>query len=151
MNEKMDLNKRFLVFSYLFQLSTQLETIGSKYIEDFTFKQWYFMLILSNLFDKAPTLSECAEVIGCSHQNAKQIASKLVDKGYLKIEKDKSDSRVIRLKPTLKYQRLSEVRLSKDQKFIAELFNGLSMKEVEVMVKAFMKMEKNLQLMQIDK
>lgn len=145
-----DLNKRFLVFSSLFRVSSQLETVGGKFIEDSTFKQWYFMLILNNLFEKPPTLSECAQVVGCSHQNAKQIASKLVDKGYLKIEKDKSDSRVIRLTPTLKYKRFSEKRLGEDQKFIAQLFSDISLAELEAMIQGFIKIEKNLQNMQIE-
>lgn len=151
MNNRRELNKRFLVFSSLFQLGNQLETIGSQYIEDCTFKQWYFMLILCNLFEKAPTLSECAHALGSSHQNAKQIALKLEAKGYLKIEKDRSDSRSLRLKPTRKYLKVCEERLESERYFISELFKGLTLEEIEAMNNGFFKMEENLKRMEEEK
>ena len=62
------------------------------------------MLVVTHLFEKPPTLQAAADALGTSHQNAKQIAVKLQEKNYLKIEKDKSDSRSLRLIPTRKYQ-----------------------------------------------
>ncbi len=84
------LNPRFLVLTALLQIANEVDAAGNLYFSELTFKQWYFMLVAANLFEKPPTLRSMADALGTSHQNAKQIALKLQDKNFLKITRDKS-------------------------------------------------------------
>jgi DNA-binding MarR family transcriptional regulator len=64
-----------------------------------TTKQWLLLVILlKKVADDEPTLSEAARVYGSSRQNVKQIAMQLEKRGYLHIDKDPKDARVLRLR-----------------------------------------------------
>ncbi|EOC99974.1 Transcriptional regulator, MarR family [Caldisalinibacter kiritimatiensis] len=71
--------------------------------------------------------------MGTSRQNVKQLAVKLQQKGFLAIDKDKKDSRALRLKLTQKNQWFWKKREEKDRNFIINLFKNLSEEEVSVM------------------
>ncbi len=64
--------------------------------------------------------------MGTSHQNTKQIAIKLEEKGFLVMEKDTKDKRILRLTPTNKIQKYIKLRENKDHFFIEKFFNILT-------------------------
>ncbi|MDU5117998.1 MAG: MarR family transcriptional regulator [Clostridium botulinum] len=113
-----NIDKRYHIFGMLFLLSNKLETLGNNFLGELTTKQWFFMLILMNFFKEPPTLSELALEMGTSHQNAKQIAIKLEKKGFLVVNKDIKDKRVLRLTPTNKIREYVKLREDKDHFFI---------------------------------
>jgi DNA-binding MarR family transcriptional regulator len=82
------------------KMDTLLERALSKH--NITSKQWFLLLVLFNIFEKPPTIKEMANEMGSSHQNVKQVALKLQEKGMLVLEKDKKDLRATRLIPTEK-------------------------------------------------
>lgn len=82
------------------RMDTLLERALSKY--DVTSKQWFLSIMLYSLFDTPPTMKELAKQMGSSHQNVKQVALKLQEKGLLKLEKDDKDQRVTRVSLTEK-------------------------------------------------
>ena len=151
MNQPQSLNSRFLVLTALLQIANELDACGNAYFTELTFKQWYFMLVVTHLFEKPPTLRAAADALGTSHQTAKQIAVKLQEKNYLKIEKDKSDSRSLRLIPTRKYQIASRQWLEKDREFALTIFKDVSLEELTTLYTACAKIEKNLKALQADK
>ncbi len=55
---------------------------------------------IKSIFDSPPTMKELANEMGSSHQNIKQVALKLQRKGLLRLERDKKDARVTRLRLT---------------------------------------------------
>ena len=121
-----NIDKRYHIFGMLFLLSNKLETLGNNFLGELTTKQWFFMLILMNFFKEPPTLSELALEMGTSHQNAKQIAIKLEKKGFLVVNKDIKDKRVLRLTPTNKIREYVKLREDKDHFFIEKFFNVLT-------------------------
>lgn len=148
MNQPKSLNSRFLVLTALLQIANELDACGNAYFTDCTFKQWYFMLVITHLFEKPPTLRATASALGTSHQNAKQIAVKLQEKNYLRIEKDKSDSRSLRLVPTRKYLMASRQQLDKDREFALTIFKDVSLEELTALYSGCVKIEKNLKELQ---
>jgi DNA-binding MarR family transcriptional regulator len=79
-----------------------METLLSRDLKEFgvTTRQWFLSATINSLFEKPPTIKEVANEMGSCHQNIKQVALKLQDKGLLKLEKDKNDARVTRLRMT---------------------------------------------------
>ncbi|APH14975.1 marR family protein [Clostridium sporogenes] len=143
-----NIDKRYHIFGMLFLLSNKLETLGNNFLGEFTTKQWFFMLILMNFFKEPPTLSELASEMGTSHQNAKQIAIKLEEKGFLVVKKDTKDKRVLRLTPTNKIQEYAKLREDKDHFFIEKFFKVLTMEEIGNIYRAFTKLLDNIQVME---
>jgi len=143
-----NIDKRYHIFGMLFLLSNKLETLGNNFLGELTTKQWFFMLILMNFFKEPPTLSELALEMGTSHQNAKQIAIKLEKKGFLVVNKDIKDKRVLRLTPTNKIREYVKLREDKDHFFIEKFFNVLTKEEVKRIYESFTKLLDNIQVIE---
>lgn len=63
-----------------------------------TAPQWLLLAVLDRMFPgRAPSLTEAAAAYGTSRQNVRQIAEQLDRRGFLTIERDGSDRRVLRL------------------------------------------------------
>jgi DNA-binding MarR family transcriptional regulator len=144
MEHKDILAKQSFIFGNLFALSNKLQIIGDRILGEFTTKQWFLAAVITQLGDSPPTLSEVAEVIGSSRQNVKQIALKLVEKGFLRIEKDERDNRVLRLMLTEKCHSYWEHRQVEDNRFITELFADLSTEEVDTMYQTINKLHQKI-------
>lgn len=99
---------------------------------DLTAKQWFLMVVIEEIFKTSPTLKEVSEFMGSSHQNVKQIASKLASKDYIKIKKDKNDKRAIRLSLTEKCNQFWDGRKEIDFEFFKNLFSSFTEEEIDL-------------------
>ncbi|APH19285.1 MarR family transcriptional regulator [Clostridium botulinum] len=143
-----NIDKRYHVFGMLFLLCNKLEALGNNFLGELTTKQWFFMLILMNFFKEPPTLSELALEMGTSHQNTKQIAIKLEEKGFLVVKKDTKDKRVLRLTPTNKIEKYVKLRKDKDHFFIEKFFNVLTKEEVKNIYGSFTELLDNIKVIE---
>ncbi len=91
-----------MIFGLLLIISNKVNTLLEREFKEFdvTTKQWFLSETINSLFDSPPTLKEVGNAMGSSHQNVKQVALKLQQKGLLTLEKDKKDARVTRLRMT---------------------------------------------------
>lgn len=88
----------YLLFGALLAYGNRLQVLGDGFYTEVTTKQW-FLLACLELFEAPPTLGEVAGAMGCSHQNAKQLALKLAQKGYVLLRRDAADARRTRVLP----------------------------------------------------
>jgi MarR family transcriptional regulator, transcriptional regulator for hemolysin len=130
------------VFGSLFLLANKLQIKGDKFLSEdhITLRQWLLTVLILQCKDRHPTLGEVAKMMGTSHQNVKQLANKLMERGFLEIEKDKVDARVIRLKLTEKSFYFWLAKEKENDRFMANLFEDLSTEEVSVMARGFQKL-----------
>ena len=138
------MDKRFALFGYFFAMSNRLQTVGDRFYEEITCKQFFLMICLRLFENGAPTINELSEIMGCSHQNVKSIAGKLEEKGYLEIRPDSDDARKLRIRLTNKADSLAQKYQKKELDFIDMLFTGISDKQIETTFKTLEKMEKNI-------
>lgn len=130
-----DYTREKYVFGSIFLIANKLQVIGDQYLADdgLTTKQWFLSVMISQFQGKPPSLSEVAELMGSSRQNVKQLALKLEEKGLLIIEKDKRDARTLRLRLTEKSREFWHKRQDRDDRFIRELFGGITEDELAAM------------------
>lgn len=138
------MDKRFALFGYFFAISNRLQTVGDRFYEEITCKQFFLMICLRLFENGAPTINELSEIMGCSHQNVKSIAGKLEEKGYLEIRPDSDDARKLRIRLTNKADSLAKKYQKKELDFIDMLFTGISDKQIETTFKTLEKMEENI-------
>ena len=138
------MDKRFALFGYFFAMSNRLQTVGDRFYEEITCKQFFLMICLRLFENGAPTINELSEIMGCSHQNVKSIAGKLEEKGYLEIRPDSDDARKLRIRLTRKADSLAKKYQKKELDFIDMLFTGISDKQIETTFKTLEKMEENI-------
>ncbi|MEA5002546.1 MAG: MarR family transcriptional regulator [Christensenella sp.] len=126
-----NIDARYRIFGSLFLLSNRLETVGNWFLDGLTTKQWFFMAVLDTFFEQPPTISELAAQMGSSHQNVKQLALRLKEKGFVDVQKDQEDKRALRVIPTAKASDYAQSHHQKDEMFIAKLFDGFSVGEAD--------------------
>jgi len=116
-------------------------------IEELTAKQWLTAMMLG-MFDEPPTLKQLAKICDSSHQNTKQLISKLESKGFIRIENDSKDLRAMRILTTDKWVKWNQDNNESSINFITKMFENLTDEEIAVMNKAQQKIYKNLENME---
>ncbi len=120
------------VVGSLFLLTNRLQTVMDRDFEKkgLTTKQWFMMAVLSKLFTSPPKLSDVASSMGSSYQNVKQIALKLEKNGYVTLEKDPKDQRVIRITIVPHFENFWEEQVEEDVALLESLFDHFTGVEI---------------------
>ena len=141
-----EMGNRKYVFGSLFIISNRVDTLLQREFSRFgiTTKQWFLSVILENLFNQPPTMNEAAKEMGSSHQNVKQVALKLEEKGLLILEKDKKDARATRLKLTEASYDFWKMIKVEGAVFTETLFKNIEEDEIAVVRRVIEKMLLNI-------
>ena len=89
-------------------------------------------------------MKEVAKEMGSSHQNVKQVALKLEQKGLLILEKDKRDALVTRLKLSESSYDLWDKLRGEGTAFTQALFKNIEKDELEVTRRVMQKLQLNI-------
>ncbi len=141
-----ELAKKAYIFGTIFALSNQLQVLGDAFDPNITIKQWLFMASVSK-FKDPPTISEAADFIGYSRQNAKRIATALKEQGYVTITKDPYDSRALRIALTPQCTEYFAGRWQKEADFLERLFSGFDAEFIDKFCQSLSKLGKNIEMM----
>ena len=144
------MSDRQYLFGMIFIVANRVDTMLEREFKRFgiTTKQWFLSVIIDNLFDAPPTMKEVAKEMGSSHQNVKQVALKLEQKGLLILQKDKRDARVTRLKLSESSYDLWEKLRAEGTEFTGALFNNIEKDELEVARRVMQKLQLNINEME---
>ncbi len=137
----------YLLFGALLAYGNRLQVLGDGFYTEVTTKQW-FLLACLELFEAPPTLGEVAGAMGCSHQNAKQLALKLAQKGYVLLRRDAADARRTRVLPGPAAAALQENYRQKQRAFMQALFAGVPQKDIKAALDVIAKLDENMRAMQ---
>ena len=141
-------NQKF-IFGGIQVVANQMDTMLERELKEYnlTTKQWLLTIVVANIFDHDPTIKEVAKGMGSSHQNVKQVALKLEQKGFVVMEKDSHDARITRIKLTDAVTSFGKNSQKKSEIFTEKLFKGISAEEMEMTRSALEKMLANLEVM----
>lgn len=144
-----DFTPDYLLLRMLHGFGNKLGTIDRMVFRELTGRQCSLIASIGT-FEEPPTLGQLAECEGSSHQNIKQMALKLQEKGYVKLLSDSSDARKIRVTATKKGHDFCKRHRASEERFMEMLFDGVSGKDVEATSKAMRKLNENLDKMVCD-
>jgi DNA-binding MarR family transcriptional regulator len=68
--------------------------------DNITMKQWLMLIVISAGFKSPPSIQEVADAMSTTHQNVKQVAASMERRGFMTLERDPDNKRIIRLKVT---------------------------------------------------
>lgn len=140
-----ELEQMAYIFGTIFTLSNRLQVLGDEFDRNITTKQWLFMVGVSR-FKEPPTISEVANFIGYSRQNAKRIASALHETGYITISKDRNDARALRIKLNPKCVEYFKKRDKREIEFLEKLFTGFDAELTDGVYRGLIRLEQNIKL-----
>lgn len=136
-------NKAY-IFGAIFFLDTRIQNVGDKLFTEITTKQWFLLISIIRSGVKNPTLTEVSRINGYSRQNVKKLAVHLENAGLVELQKDISDSRVLRIALTEKCFKYFESRKEKEDELIENLYYGITDEEIDMMASIMKKFEKNI-------
>ncbi len=141
-SERLEMEKYILVVLFLVQ--QRWGYIINKDLADdqITTKQWLMMIVMVSAFQNPPSMQEVADAMSTTHQNVKQLATRLEARGFLKIERDPENKRINRLKVTAECFEFWDKRTPEDAESIVSLFNGLEDIDVKNLFEIMGKLEK---------
>jgi len=137
------LEKKAYIFGTIFTISNKLQVLGDEFDKNITTKQWLFMVSVSK-FKEPPMISELANFIGYSRQNAKRIAASLQKSGFVTISKDKYDARAQRIELAPKCREYFEKRYKREIDFLEKIFAGFDAGLLHSLYQGLIKLEQNI-------
>ncbi len=142
MVNKETLEKMKFIFGSIFVLAQKWQYLGDRelHADKLTTKQWLLLATIESFFQDPPTLSQVTEAFGTSRQNVKQIALNLEKRGFLTIEPDENDKRVLRFTVTRKSRDFWKNRADRDVAHITRLFEGLTEEEINFFYRGVIKL-----------
>ncbi|HMK53395.1 MAG TPA: MarR family transcriptional regulator [Methanobacteriaceae archaeon] len=138
---RLEMEKYILVVLFLVQ--QRWGYIINKELADdqITTKQWLLMIVLANAFQSPPSMQDMANAMSTTHQNVKQLATRLEARGFLNIERDPNNKRILRLKVTSHCTEYWEKRSTDDIKSIESFFQELEKSEVKELFEIMAQLE----------
>jgi DNA-binding MarR family transcriptional regulator len=133
---------RIRTFRLIVLLAQELRTLMDQLLraDGLTTQQAALITVVETI--GAPSLSQAAAALGTTHQNAKQIATALERKGFLRIDPDQSDRRVRRLLTTNKSRSYWKQRSPADYQHVLSWFADLTEPEAETLFELLLRVER---------
>ena len=128
------------------RLANTLQSVMDMGMEDITSRQWLPLMILGRC-EEAPNLNQLAEKCGITRQSTKQLVDKLVEKGYVTLEKSDADKRNMIIVITDKGRRWGAENLDKNMRFVSELYADISERDIKTFAKVQQKLLNKLYVM----
>lgn len=141
-----ELQKKAYIFATIFTLSNRLQTLGDEFDKNFTTKQWLFIVAVSR-FKEPPTITEVANFIGYSRQNAKRIAADLEKAGHIMLQKDENDARALRIIINPQCMEYFKKRDKREIEFLEQVFEGFDEELTNNVYEGIVKLEQNVKAM----
>lgn len=123
--------KELIIFESVLLLANKLQSLGDKFLEPFTMKQWFLLTMMSRMEQKTPTVKEIADYTGTSRQNVKQMLELLEKNGYVEINKSVKDGRALCVSMTRKCMQYFSEGGQKGDLLIANLFGSVPEPELD--------------------
>ena len=128
------------------RLANTLQSVMDMGMDDITSRQWLPLMILGRC-EEAPNLNQLAEKCGITRQSTKQLIDKLVEKGYVTLEKSDTDKRNMHIVITKKGRNWGANNLEKNMAFVSELYSDISERDIKTFAKVQQKLLDKLDTM----
>ncbi len=140
-SSRMDMARFILVMVFMVEQRWRYFIDKDLEPDNITMKQWLMLIVISAGFKSPPSIQEVADAMSTTHQNVKQVAASMERRGFMVLERDPGNKRIIRLKITDRCNELFQRRNAEDEKTIASMFENLTDDEMKALFSIIAKME----------
>lgn len=133
----------YFLLGLLSAFDNRFQAVADSTMKEVSWKQ-FFAIICINLCKNKPTVKELAEIMGCSHQNVKQILLKLKKKGFADITVDENDKRKQRIELTDYCREFCARNDEITMGIMKKMFAGISDEQLQVTIQTIIQIEDNL-------
>jgi DNA-binding MarR family transcriptional regulator len=133
----------YYLLGLLSAFENRFQAMADSMMQEVSWKQ-FFAIICINLCQEPPTLKELSEILGSSHQNVKQILTKLEKKGFVEFLPDVVDKRKQRIVLTDQCREFCDKNDDMSREIMQRLFDGVSEEEIASTVQTLLRIERNM-------
>ena len=137
------MGRSFFMIGLMNRFNNQFQALADATFEELSWKQVFFLNCVT-LFGEPPSIKDVADVVGCSHQNAKQILLKLEKSGFVTMEQDKNDRRRQRIRVTHKAEAFRREFDEPSRNVMERIFAGVGAEELETTIRVITHLDDNL-------
>lgn len=127
------------IFNTLFIVTNKLQTTFDQHIPDITLKQ-FMLLTLIKQSSQPLILTQLGELLGCSRQNVKKLATILEKKGFVKIKSNQFKTKGVLIEPTKKMKDYFNNDFVKFEAELKYLFANYTKEEINQLFILMMKL-----------
>ena len=140
-----DISPQEYIYMAIHMLANRLQILGDRFDPTISSKQWHVLAVISKFDGRQPNIGDVASVLGTSRQNIKKIANILQQRGFIRMEKDKSDMRNILLNLTEQCDEYYKGREQMEHDYLESVFSGLDDDELRSMMSGMSKLLGNIE------
>ncbi len=137
------MGRSFFMIGLLNRFNNQFQAAADAMFGELSWKQVFFLNCVT-LFRESPAIKDVADVVGCSHQNAKQILLKLEKGGFVTMEQDETDRRRQRIRVTHKAEAFRKEFDEPSRHVMERIFAGVDAEELEMTIRVITHLDDNL-------
>jgi DNA-binding MarR family transcriptional regulator len=134
-----DMGRSFFLIGLINRFNNSFQAVVDATFVEISWKQVFFLNCIT-MFEQPPSIREMADLIGCSHQNAKQILSKLEKLGFVVLRQDPCDKRKQRIVLTKHAQEFRHQFDGPSVEAMQTLFCGVGEAELETTIQVMTKL-----------
>ena len=137
------MGRSFFMIGLMNRFNNQFQALADATFEELSWKQVFFLNCVT-LFGEPPSIKDMADLVGCSHQNAKQILLKLEKGGFVIMEQDENDRRRQRIKMTHKAEAFRKEFDEPSRCVMERIFAGVGAEELDTTIRVITQLDNNL-------
>ena len=137
------MGRSFFMIGLMNRFNNQFQALADATFEELSWKQVFFLNCVT-LFGEPPSIKDMADLVGCSHQNAKQILLKLEKGGFVIMEQDENDRRRQRIRVTQKAEAFRKKFDEPSRCVMERIFAGVGAEELETTIRVITQLDNNL-------
>lgn len=137
----------YFLLGLLSAFENRFQVVADSTMKEISWKQ-FFAIICINMCKEKPTVKELADIVGCSHQNMKQILLKLEKKDFVRIMTDENDKRKQRIELTDYCKDFCAKNDQMTMRIMQKMFDGISEEQLQITIQTIIQIEDNLKEVQ---
>ncbi len=134
----------FVLVALLNRFDNRYQSAADAFFKELSWKQMFFLNGIT-LHSEPPTIKDMADFMGCSHQNATKLATKLLKEGYIASRQDENDRRKQRLSLTDKAKDFLSHNKEEAYKCVTDIFSVVSNEELEAVIDVMARLTSRLE------
>ena len=138
-----NLDAPYFLIGLINRFNNSFQAAADAMFDELSWKQIFFMNCIA-LFEETPTIKDLSELLGCSHQNSRQILTKLEKQGFVTVRQDEEDKRKQRITLTEKAVQFRQEYDEPSEAAMQSLFCNVSKEELMTTINVFTKLNQNV-------
>lgn len=139
------IQKAQITFGNILIVANKIQSKGDGLFDDLSLKQWFLLIIVSNMPETDLSINRIAEVNGTTRQNVRKMLEIMRNKGYVELCQGKKDARTLEVQLTNKTKEFLKANEELGILYTRQLFEGVKEEQLDTVNNVCNKLFSNLE------